>query len=55
LQGIPADSQDFPSVVNRLQDLSLAAKQEFTTAKSTWDRSTEGIKGDSSPGGGAEQ
>lgn len=33
-QGSPAESQDFPSMVNRLQGLSLAAKQEFTSTKS---------------------
>lgn len=54
LQGIPADSQDFPSIVNSLQGFSLAAKQEFTPAKSTWDQSTEGIKVDSSQGVGME-
>lgn len=54
LQRVPADSWDFPSIVNRSQGFSLAAKQKFTPIKSTRDRHTEDIKGDSSLGDGME-
>lgn len=34
-QGIPTHSWDFPSVVNRSQSVSTAAKQDFAAAKYT--------------------
>lgn len=54
LQGVPADSWDFLSIVNRSQGFSLAAKQKFTPIKPTRDRHTEDRKGESSLRDGVE-